>query len=87
MLIVSLSKPEVLLSKKIREKANEEQKNVLAKNLRKQYAISVAALESVALMRYTSSIGAILAIVCIVLFFKVALPAKKENDIILKELK
>ena len=86
MLIVSLSKPEVLLSKKIKEKANEEQKNMLAKNLRKQYATLIGLIESASLMRYNETIGAILAIICIILFFKVFLPAKKENDAILKEL-
>ena len=86
MLIVSLSKPEILLSKKIREKANEEQKDILSKNSRKQYSIIIGLLESAALIRYAETIGAILGIVCIVLFFKMALPAIKENKAILKEL-
>ena len=33
MLIVSLAKPDILLSKKMKEKATDEQKNILTKNL------------------------------------------------------
>lgn len=86
MLIVSLFKPEVLLSKKMKEKANEEQKIVLTNNLRKQYFVVVGLLESASLIRYFETIGIILAIVFIVLFFKVALPAIKETSEITKEL-
>ena len=86
VLIVSLSKPDVLLSKKMKEKANDEQKAILTKNLRKQYAILVGLLESTALIRYIGIIGTIIAIIFIVLFFKVALPAIKENSEIVKEL-
>ena len=86
MLIVSLAKPDILLSKKMKEKATDEQKNILTKNLRKIYAIMVATFESLALMRYTEFIGIILAIVFIILFFVVSLPAIKENSRITKEL-
>ena len=86
MLIVSLSKPDILLSKKMKERANDEQKIILTKNLRKIYAITVAFFESTALMRYTEILGAILAIVCIILFFVISLPAIKENSKIKKEL-
>lgn len=86
MLIISLFKPDVLLSKKIKEKANDEQKKILTKNLRKIYAIMIALLESVALIRYTEFVGIILAIVCIILFFVISLPAIKENSKITKEL-
>ena len=70
----------------MKEKVNEEQKNILAKNLRKQYATLIGLIESASLLRYNETIGAILSIICIVLFFKMFLPAKKENDTILKEL-
>ena len=86
MLIVSLSKPDILLSKKMKERANDEQKIILTKNLRKRYAITVSLFESTALMRYTEILGAILAIVCIILFFVISLPAIKENSKIKKEL-
>lgn len=86
MLIVSLAKPDILLSKKMKEKANEEQKAILTKNIRKIYAIMVALFESVALMRYTEVIGIILTIVFIILFFVISLPAIKENSKITKEL-
>ena len=87
MLIVSLFKPDVLLSKKMKEKATDEQKNVLTKNLRKIYAIMVATFESLALMRYTEVVGIILSVVFIILFFTISLPAIKENSKITKELK
>ena len=64
MLIVSLSKPDILLAKKVKEKANEEQKNIMVKNLRKIYAIMVGLFESMALMRYTEIVGIILTIKC-----------------------
>lgn len=86
MLIVSLFKPDVLLSKKMKEKANDEQKKILTKNLRKIYTITVALLESAALIRYTQALGSILAIVFIILFFVISLPAIKENSKITKEL-
>lgn len=87
MLIISLSKPDILLSKKIKEKANDEQKTILTKNLRKIYGIMVATFESLALMRYNELVGIILAIVFIILFFTLSLPAIKENSRITKELK
>ena len=86
MLIISLSKPDILLSKKMKEKANEEQKKILTKNLRKIYAIMIATIESLALMRYTELVGVILAIIFIVLFFVISLPAIKENKSITKEI-
>ena len=87
MLIVSLANPDILLAKKIREKANEEQKKILAKNLRKIYAIVIGLLESMALMIYTQMIGIILGVIFLILFFIIALPAIKENAKITKELK
>lgn len=86
MIIVSLAKPDVLLSKKMKEKANEEQKNILTKNLRKIYSVIVALFESLALMRYTEIVGIILAIVFIILFIIISVPAIKENSKITKEL-
>lgn len=86
MIIVSLVKPDVLLAKKMKEKANEEQKVILTKNLRKIYTIMVCMIESLALIRYNAIIGMILAIVFITLFFVISLPAVKENSAIIKEL-
>lgn len=86
MIIVSLAKPDILLSKKMKEKAKEEQKNILTKNLRKIYAIMVALFESLALMRYQETVGIILVIVFLILFFVISVPAIKENSKITKEL-
>ena len=86
MLIISLAKPDILLSKKIKEKANDEKKSILTKNIRKVYAITVALLESIALMRYTKFFGSILVILFIILFFVISLPAIKETSKITKEL-
>lgn len=85
MLIISLAKPDVLLSKKIKERASDEQKGILANNYRKIYAILVGSFESIALIQYIDIIGIILALVCIILFFKFSLPAIKENKKIVKE--
>lgn len=91
LLIVSISKPDVLLGKKVKEKANEEQKNILAKNIRKTYGILIAVLESMAIRRYVDDdlgiVFLIISIVLLVLFFVFALPGIKENRRILKELK
>ena len=70
----------------MKEKANEEQKNILTKNLRKIYSVIVALFESLALMRYTEIVGIILAIVFIILFIIISVPAIKENSKITKEL-
>ena len=78
-LIISIWKPEVLLAKKVREKADEEQKKILVKNLRKIYGVLIALLESAALMRYISVVGLVLVIVFLVLFFVFVVPAIKEN--------
>ena len=86
IIIVSLAKPDILLSKKMKEKANEEQKNILTKNLRKIYAIMVALFESLALMRYKETVGIILTIVFLILFFVISVPAIKENSKITKEI-
>lgn len=91
LLIISISKPDVLLAKKVREKASEEQKSVLVKNLRKIYGIFIAAVETGALCRYVEG-GFLIALIAaeiaiIVLFFIFALPGIKQNRQILKELK
>ena len=86
MLIMSLFKPDILLSKKIKEVANEEQKMILIKNSRKIYVIMIALFESLAIMRYTEVVGVILTIVFIILFFIISIPAVKENSKIRKEL-
>ncbi len=86
LLIVSLSNPDVLLSKKVKERANAEQKVILTKNLRKIYGIMIALFESLALMRYIEIVGIISSIIFIILFFTISLPAIKENSKITKEL-
>ena len=86
IIIVSLAKTDILISKKMKEKANEEQKNILTKNLRKIYAIMVALFESLALMRYQETVGILLTIVFLILFFVISVPAIKENSKITKEL-
>lgn len=90
LLLISLAKPEVLLSKKIKEKANDEQKLILAKNLRKIYALIILVVETSALTRYLESdysMILILALIVEILFLiKFAIPAYKENRTILKEL-
>ena len=86
LLIISLSKPDILLSKKMKEKANDEQKDILTKNSRKIYATMIALIECGSLMRYNETVGIILAIILIILFFVIALPAIKENSKITKEV-
>ena len=79
ILIISLAKPDILLAKKVKEKASDEQKQILVKNYRKIYAI-------LTIMRYSSIIGGVLAIIFIILFFTISWPATKQNKQILKEL-
>ena len=86
ILIISLAKPDILLAKKVKEKASDEQKQILVKNYRKIYAILIALFESLAIMRYSSIIGGVLAIIFIILFFTISWPATKQNKQILKEL-
>lgn len=91
LLIISISKPDILLSKKVRDKANEEQKAILAKNIRKTYGFLIALIETTALCRYVDEeliiVLLIIAIILLVLFFIFALPGIKENRKILKDLK
>lgn len=90
LLIVSISKPDVLLAKKIRAKANDEQKKVLAKNLRKIYGIFIAVIELQALRRYVDEdLGLVLliaTIILLILFFIFAIPGIKQNKEIIKNL-
>ena len=86
LLIVSLAKPGILLSKRVKERANDAQQAILAKDMRKIWAIAIGLFESVALMRYTTVVGGILAIICILLFVLIALPAIKETSKIMHEL-
>lgn len=86
ILIISLAKPDILLAKKVKEKASDEQKQILVKNYRKIYAILIALFESLAIMRYSSIIGGVLDIIFIILFFTISWPATKQNKQILKEL-
>ena len=86
ILIISIAKPDILLAKNVKEKASDEQKQILVKNYRKIYAILIALFESLAIMRYSSIIGGVLAIIFIILFFTISWPATKQNKQILKEL-
>lgn len=85
-LIISLAKPDVLLAKNIKEKANDEQKSILVKNTRKILGIMIALFESLAIMRYSDIIGIVLTIIFLILFFTISLPAIKENSKIRKEI-
>lgn len=86
LLIMSISKPEVLLAKKIREKANDDQKKILVKNLRKIYGLMIGVFESLALIRYIQMVGIILFVTFLILFLIIAIPAIRENSKIVKEL-
>ena len=86
MLIVSFSKPDVLLTKKMKEAANDEQKAILTKNFRKIYAVFIGLIESLSLIRYFAMVGIVLSVVCLVLVFVISIPAIKENNKIVKEL-
>ena len=86
ILIISLAKPDILLAKKVKEKASDEQKQILVKNYRKIYAILIALFESLAIMRYSTIIGGVLVIIFFILFFTISWPATKQNKQILKEL-
>ena len=46
ILIISIAKPDILLAKNVKEKASDEQKQILVKNYRKIYAILIALFES-----------------------------------------
>lgn len=86
ILIISLAKPDILLAKKVKEKASDEQKQILVKNYRKIYAIVIALFESLAIMRYSTIIGLVLVVIFFILFFTISWPATKQNKQILKEL-
>ena len=93
MLIISISKPDVLLSKKIKVKASEEQNRILAKDLRKIYGFLIVAFVILRLItEYIDGIGGLICIliyviIFLVLIFKILLPAKKEYSEITKGLK
>lgn len=88
LLIISLFKPDILLAKKMRDNANDEQKAILVKNLRKIYVILIGFIESIALIFYESIMwGAIVStVIFLILFFVISLPAVKQNSKIVKEV-
>ena len=86
ILIISIAKPDILLAKKVKEKASDEQKQILVTNYRKIYAIIIALFESLAIMRYSTIIGFVLVIIFFILFFTISWPATKQNKQILKDL-
>ena len=75
-----------MLFSNVKEKVLDEQKQILVTNYRKIYAILIALFESLVIMRYSTIVGAVLAIILIVLFFTISWPATKQNKQILKEL-
>lgn len=86
LLIISIFKPDILLSRKAKERATEEQKKQLIKNIRLVYGLTVAMIESLAIIRYSALIGGVLSLIFIVLFFALALPGAIKNSKIMKEL-
>ena len=86
ILIISLAKPDILLAKKVKEKASDEQKQTLVKNYRKIYAILIALFESLAIMRYSTIVGFVLVIIFFILFFTISWPATKQNKQIINDL-
>lgn len=87
LLLVSLVKPEVLLSKKLKEEASESQKKILIKNIRKSYSLLVALIESMAISRYQETIGWILTLIMAILVATIAIPAGMANKKIKEEIK
>ena len=91
LLIISIAKPDILLAKNVRVKANDGQKKILAKNLRKIYGTLIAIIELQAIRRYVDEdFGLILliaTIILLVLFFVFAIPGIKQNKEIVKNLK
>jgi len=89
LLIVSISKPDIFLSAKNKAKLSEEEIKKYANNSRKIYSIIIILFESTSLITYGSEIlsiiGIIAAIVSIILFFKLSLPAIKENKAMLEK--
>ncbi len=89
-IIISYSKPELLISKKIKENATDEEKNIVSKNLRNIYITIILLIEGSSLISRTSGIlqilgfvFAVIGIVCIVKF----IPKFKENKEILNKYK
>lgn len=85
IIIISLVDPEILLSKKVKDKASYKQKKILSNNIRKIYAILVGFFETLALTKYIDDYGIILMIIFIILILKISLPAAKENKRIVKD--
>ena len=86
ILLISLAKPDILLANKVKEKANDEQKDRMLKNNRKIFGILIATFEGAAISRYFPIIGIIISVILIVLLVTISLPAARENSKIMKEL-
>ena len=89
LLIISLAKPDILLSKKIKDKATEEQQQILIKNSRKLYGTIIFLIEAGSLNtieEIPDMLILILEIIAIILFFYLGWPARKEISKINKEL-
>ncbi len=85
-LIISFSKPEIFLSKTQKEKANEEERKILANGVRSVMCILILGFESLSLMRYTEYLGFILDVICIILFLVIGIPALKKYEKTRKEV-
>lgn len=91
MLIISLVKPESILSKKIKERANDEQKAILANNTRKifpfvfvGFELTVGSLSRI--ISISETVKIILMIIWLICVFVIIWPIAKESSKIRKEL-
>ena len=86
MLILILIKPDILISKKIKSLANDEQLKELITNLKKTYSIGCATIIGILLFDFSTILSLIIVIPMLILLFTVGLPASKKASNILKEL-
>lgn len=89
IVIISLFKPDILLSKKMKEQASNEQKKIYTNNLRiiLIFPMLLSVFSILYGYRSTETIGMVLMIISIVLFFIAGLPKAKECLKIKNELK
>jgi hypothetical protein len=59
-----------MLFSNVKEKVLDEQKQILVKNYRKIYAILIALFESLAIMRYSTIVGSVLALFLLFYFLQ-----------------
>ena len=68
-------------------KALNQVKKILIKNIRKSYSLLVALIESMAISRYQETIGWILTLIMAILVATIAIPAGMANKKIKEEIK